>query len=200
MNDLKIKRLKQVITLLALIVALIHLLFPKVAIDGITLGLIVLAILPWLSPIIKSLELPGGFKVELQELQKATDRADSVGLLSKTQGVTDSSLRYSFQTLAESDPNLALAGLRIEIEKRLSKLAELKGLDVGRKGVGILLRNLADKQIISASEQSVLADMVGLLNSAVHGAKVDSNTADWAINIGPRLLSALDARISETKD
>jgi hypothetical protein len=34
--------------------------------------------------------------------------------------------------------------------------------------------------------------MVGMLNSAVHGATVDISASDWAIEIGPRLLKSLD--------
>ena len=45
-------------------------------------------------------------------------------------------------------------------------------------------------------ERSVLADMVGLLNNAVHGAKVDHRAASRAIDVGSRLLKALDERIA----
>ena len=40
--------------------------------------------------------------------------------------------------------------------------------------------------------------MINLLNSAVHGAKVDSRSANWAIDIGPRLLTSLDERVDKT--
>ena len=49
-------------------------------------------------------------------------------------------------------------------------------------------------------ERSVLADMVGLLNNAVHGAKVDHRAASWAIDVGPRLLKALDERIAGSNE
>jgi hypothetical protein len=42
-------------------------------------------------------------------------------------------------------------------------------------------------------------DMIGLLNSAVHGAIVDQNTANWAVNVGPELLASLDKRIKKRK-
>jgi hypothetical protein len=50
-------------------VAVSHAIWPGVKIDGVTLGLIGLAILPWLAPIIKSVELPGIGKIELQEVK-----------------------------------------------------------------------------------------------------------------------------------
>lgn len=96
--------------------------------------------------------------------------------------------------MAEQDPNLALAGLRIEIEKRLEALAEAKGVAAARLGVGGLLRELARQNALSEEERSVLADMVALLNQAVHGATVDSRAADWALQVGPRLLRSLQQR------
>lgn len=193
-----IKRLRHVITFGALGIALGHLIWPNLAIDAITLLLIVIAILPWLAPLIKSLELPGGWKLEFQELQKAASRAETAGLLSTEEQAI--SVSYAFQSIAERDPNLALAGLRIEIEKRLTSLVEAKGIKQDHPaGVGQLLRLLVKMEVLTNEERSILADMVNLLNSAVHGAAVDPRAADWAIDVGPRLLSSLDERISEAR-
>jgi hypothetical protein len=53
-----------------MIVAAVHLLWPAVRIDAITVGLLVLAVVPWLGPLFKSIQLPGGWKVEFQELKR----------------------------------------------------------------------------------------------------------------------------------
>jgi hypothetical protein len=198
-GPLDLKRLKQVITLVALGLALVHLVWPSVAVDSITIILLVVAIIPWLSPIFESIELPGGWKIKFRDLQKAADRADSAGLLAPISNVTVQT-DFTFQSVADQDPNLALAGLRIEIEKRLMNLAKSKGIDSGRAGIGYLLRELSQKQILTDNERSVLSDMVGLLNNAVHGAKVDHRAASWAMDVGPRLLKALDERIEEPKE
>ena len=194
----QLKKLRQLVSLGALLLALAHIIWPHLAIDAVALALILIAILPWLAPIIKSLELPGGWRVEFQELQKAASRAESAGLLA-----TDLSGReatFTFQSIAMRDPNLGLAGLRIEIEKRLSLLAEIHGLNARRTmGVGQALRALAQAEVLTDEERSILADMVMLLNSAVHGAEVDSRAAAWAIDVGPRLLASLDERISDAQ-
>ncbi len=191
----QLKRLRQFVTLGALVLALVHLIWPALAIDAITLALVVIAVVPWLAPIFKSLEFPGGWKVEFQELQKAAERAGQAGLLAPTpQMVTETD--YTFQRVAEQDPNLALAGLRIEIEKRLVALAEKRGIEVRGRGLGQLLRLLSERNALSQQERSVLADLAGLLNSAVHGATVDRRGADWAIEVGPRLLRALDELVA----
>jgi hypothetical protein len=194
----RFKTLRLVVSLGALVLAIIHLTWPSLSIDATTLALIVIAILPWIAPLVKSLELPGGWKVEFKELQKAASRADSAGLLAAAPSKKEQV--FSFQSIAKRDPNLALAGLRIEIEKRLSLLAEAHGLS-GRQhmGVGQLLRALTQADVLTKEERSILADMINILNSAVHGAAVDGRAADWAIDVGPRLLTSLDERIEEAK-
>lgn len=197
-ESIPLKKLRQLVSLGALLLALTHIIWPQLAIDSIALALIVIAILPWLAPLIKSLELPGGWKVEFQELQKAASRAESAGLLAAEPSQKEAA--FSFQSIATRDPNLALAGLRIEIEKRLALLTEIHGLNSRRPmGVGQALRALAQAEVLTNEERSILADMVNMLNAAVHGAEVDSRAANWAIEIGPRLLTSLDERVSEVQ-
>ena len=197
-QTLPLKMLRQAVSLGALLLALAHIIWPQLAIDAVALALIVIAILPWLAPLVKSLELPGGWKVEFQELQRAASRAESAGLLAAEPSEKEAT--FSFQSIATRDPNLALAGLRIEIEKRLSTLAEIHGLNSRRAmSVGQALRALAQAEVLTNEERSILTDMVNMLNSAVHGAEVDSRAAAWAIDVGLRLLTSLDERVSEAQ-
>ncbi|MFH5832359.1 hypothetical protein [Halalkalibaculum sp. DA384] len=181
------------ITAGALLIAIAHLIWPDLKIDAITLTLIMIAIIPWLAPLFKSVELPGGWKFEFQELLKAQERAGKAGLLAESEDGPE----YSFQLVADEDANLALAGLRIEIESRLVKLAESADVDIRRSSVGRLMRLLSQREILTNEERSILEDLIGTLNAAVHGADVDSRAADWAMEIGPRLLKALDNKIQQ---
>ncbi len=190
-----INRLRWTITIGALLVVIAHLVWPHVKVDMVAVTLLVVAILPWLTPLVKSVELPGGFKVELQDLQKAASRADTAGLLAQPAKAEHA---FTFEAMVARDPNLALAGLRIEIERRLGLLAQAHGLDAGRQmGVGQLLPALVGADVLSQDEGSVLADMTSLLNEAVHGADVDPRAAEWAFDVGPRLLASLDERVDE---
>jgi hypothetical protein len=54
----------------ALLVAAAHVAFPDLEIDAITLGLLVVAVIPWLSPILESIEAPGGWKLKFRELEQ----------------------------------------------------------------------------------------------------------------------------------
>jgi len=183
------------ITLAALIAVGIHVGYPALKFDTATLTLLVIAALPWLGSVFKSVELPGGLKVEYQELEKATREADKAGLLAAPEegrrGMAPDI------AIAEEDPNLLLAGLRIEIEKRLRKIAASQGMEVERQGADQLLRRLTSAKAISPEERAVLSELIRLLNSAVHGAEVDPRAARWAIDFGPRFLAALDQRMNQ---
>jgi hypothetical protein len=64
------RRLAIVITVGALALAAIHVARPQLSIDSVTVILVVLALLPWLAPIIKSITLPGGVELELRDVKE----------------------------------------------------------------------------------------------------------------------------------
>jgi hypothetical protein len=128
-----IRRLRIIVTAGSLLLALGHVILPSVKVDTATLALLALAVVPWLAPLIQSVELPGGIKVEMRDLREAERKAGAAGLLADQAGP---SKQYVFAEIAERDPNLALAGLRIEIERRLKHLGESQGLDVHMQAWG----------------------------------------------------------------
>jgi hypothetical protein len=67
-------RISRLVTAGAVALAAIHVVFPDVKIDNITLGLLAIAVVPWLAPIFKSVVLPGGLKVEFQVLTQKVEQ------------------------------------------------------------------------------------------------------------------------------
>jgi hypothetical protein len=189
-----VARLRSWVTLAALTVALVHVVFPRLAIDAVALVLIVVAVVPWLAPLFKSVQIPGGWKVEFQELQAVAAKADDAGLLSPPPARSEE--EYAFQSVAQRDPNLALAGLRIELEKRLVRLAEAHDVGTTMQGMGRLLGELARRGVLSEDEESVLSDLVHLLNAAVHGASVDPRATEWAMDVGPQLIQSFEEKLA----
>jgi len=189
--------IKIAVTLTAIALAVVHLYFPNLTLDAFTLTLIGIAIVPWLVPLVKSLETPSGWKVEFQELENASIRAAKAGMLEEEEGLSEE--EYSFQFAARRDPNLALAGLRIEIESRLVKLGRAFSVLPNNRpmGIGELLRILTKHDILKDEERSILSDMIHHLNAAAHGATVEFKSAEWAIDVGPRLLASLENRVRE---
>lgn len=189
-----IRPLRLIVTLGALGLVLAHLIWPSLSIDGVTLGLVAIAIIPWLAPLVKSLEFPGGWKVELREMKAATERAKEAGLLER--GPNGPQPTPSFLIVAESDPNLALAGLRIELERRLVTLCKAREIQTRSRGMSQLLRTLGEHGVLTSDQRAALDDLTGLLNSAVHGASVDPRAAEWALRMGPDLLESLNRMIA----
>ncbi len=68
---MKYKPLRYAVTLGALLVAAARIYWPELKIDGVTLGLLGIALLPWLQPLLKSIELPGGLKLEMQDYEQS---------------------------------------------------------------------------------------------------------------------------------
>lgn len=112
-------------------------------------------------------------------------------------GARGGGAEFAFQVVSSEDPNFALAGLRIEIERRLNSIAESHSVLVRNAGAGRMLSILEKNQILAPREASALRDVVGLLSSAVHGAEVDPKAFLWAMEIGPNLLFVLDEKIAE---
>ena len=63
--------LKVSVTVVAAIGIVVHLIWPQVRIDAITLGLLVVSVLPWLSAFVKSAEFPGGWKITFHDIAAA---------------------------------------------------------------------------------------------------------------------------------
>jgi hypothetical protein len=73
--------------------------------------------------LIDTAEFPGGWKFKFRNLKDIAAKAQEIGLTSEPLSKQDEK-KYSFQLVGIEEPNLALAGLRIELEKRLKTLAE----------------------------------------------------------------------------
>ncbi|KAB2934594.1 MAG: hypothetical protein F9K24_02125 [Leptonema illini] len=161
---------------------------------------IAIAVAPWILTIIRRLELPQGWAVEFrveEELREIQERAIKSGLVKENQKTGAS---YSFQTVLDTDHRLALAGLRIEIESRLRKIADSYGINTNHKGVGHLIRDLSNKGSITEEQIAVIRDLLGLLNRAIHADDIDLTSAQWAANEGAALLNGLDRLAASRAD
>ena len=102
------------VSVLAAGAALIHVVFPGLTIDAITLGLLAVAALPWLAPVVKSLKF-GSLEVELvnlqQNLHEVKSRVDES--VQKVEDLSDQVQRIVFSGAVD-------AGTRTELETAMS--------------------------------------------------------------------------------
>lgn len=198
-----IKRKTQIfITILTILIGITHLIFPDLKIDAIFITLIIVGIIPWLEPLLKSVELPGGLKVEFQDLQKIENEAKKAGLIKPENDISDKkapsnvySETYSFIEIAEKNQELALVGFRIEVEKRLRSLADKYSIESNKFSITKLIDALNSKEIITNSESKSLKDIIHTLNYAAHGMDYDIRNANWVIENGPKILESLDEKL-----
>lgn len=193
-NKDKTLKLKVVVSGFAGVGLIVHIVFPGLAIDAISLSLFVLALLPWLAPLIKAAELPGGFKIEFKDVQEAAESvaagAPEVALI-EPMPIPEP----SYLAIADQDPGLALAGLRIEIEKRLRALAERAGISRSRP-LTQLTEDLRERGILSVRSVGGLRELIKLGNQAAHGVEVAPDAASSAVQFGPRVLRVLDSKLA----
>ncbi|WKZ43380.1 MAG: hypothetical protein QY302_14890 [Anaerolineales bacterium] len=183
------KKLRLAITIISILLIISRFLFfPDIELDTAILFLLAFAVFPWLAPIISSVEVPG-LKIEFKDLEAAKKEAKEVGLLAYSNAVETK----LFPAFVQNDPNLALAGLRIAIEDHLRKLVG-KNNEAGEKTLNQVLDRLRVAKVITDAEYNVLTRIIWLLDQAVHGAEVDSSSVQWAKDVGPLLIKALDEK------
>ncbi|WP_133169743.1 hypothetical protein [Yoonia maritima] len=147
-----------------------------------------LAALPWLLGLFEKVTLPGGIELDLKKIEEKLNANPSE--------VHDED-RDAFKYLQTDDPNLAMAALRIEIERRLRKIASARNLVTTgeRNGITQLLRVLGDNGVVGHNVSSLILDMLPTLNAAAHGANLPSSSDEWVLSNGPKLLSLLDEKL-----
>ena len=93
--------------------------------------------------------------------------------------------------VAEVDPNLAIAGLRIEAEKALRQIARDFNIPLGdlRGSAGRMAHILMQRGAITRKQYSILSDFLALCNKAVHGYDVTPEDARRVFELGEILLS-----------
>jgi len=107
-------------------------------------------------------------------LTEANARMLSLGLQPSPSGLD----MNHYRDIAEKDPNIALAGLRMEIETMSRNLA--KGFKVNatkKDSASSLLRKLYEASAITLDQYHLAHKMVSLCNAAIHGKIVSLEEA-----------------------
>jgi len=208
----------------AIILLLVHMFWPSLGIDLTSIALLIVAVFPFSASLlkqlassgVKSLELPGGIKIELAETKAATDKiirgwanielsgftVKATGAVSepdttKTTVPTEDPIA-TIREVSNTDPNLSLVAFRIEIEKRIRKIAESYQLQSHRTSLGKLIRELQNKTILPPEVSGGLMDLVAIGNRAAHGVEVEPGAAEWVLDFGASIILKLDNIIKNT--
>jgi hypothetical protein len=134
---------------------------------------------------------PGEVRRITEEVQRSlpSTPADAA---TTTRSVT---LVSAIKNLADTDPILALAKLRIELESRLRRLATELGpsaANVRNRSLARLIGTLTAAEVIDGSFGAALRDVIAICNRAVHGEDIRSVDAKQIVDTGSELLEALE--------
>jgi len=156
------------------------------ALSPIAAGALAIAVTPWVIQLIERISAPGGFEVVFSKAEQQLQAANTV---------PDAEDIAAFKYFESRDPNLAIAMLRVQIERRLRIIAEDVMLEPDPRGRPRALRELTDalgeRGAISKEAVTLLRDLMPVMNEAVHGVEVGSRGAEFALNYGPQMLSLL---------
>lgn len=97
----------------------------------------------------------------------------------------------AIKKLADSDPVIALAKIRIELEKVLGRLAGSSSIDMKGVTLGSLVNRLSNEEVISSHIGRSLREVISICNRAVHGESIAENDAATIVEIGCELLESL---------
>lgn len=166
--------------------------------DKFSMGLLFLLAIPLLSPFLKKAKWFGAefnFKEDIKRATKLVEKSEARAKeISVKQGKTVSEFK-TFRTetarqLLSSDPNLALAALRIEIERVITAAATKVDADYRPRSLRDSINTLSQSLLFSEEQQEALQTICSSANKAVHGADVSRAEAEEIIGLAERLDSS----------
>jgi len=167
-------------------------------IDNISIFLLLLILLSPFVSVIRKVKF-GNFEAEIdtKEVKKLSEKYKY--FREETQDIPDYStqlnknINYIFD-LVKEDPVIALAKLRIELEKILTKIYRLTQSDDSQKEyiqLGKILTTFKHQELISKNTLNSLREVISICNRAIHGEEISEDNAAEIIEIGTSLLSDL---------
>ena len=164
--------------------------------------LLIIALSPFISAITKIRF--GDFEAEIdpKEVQRIKDEAPAQVIDSdrtrQTPGIENTA--RAIQGLVETDPILALAKLRIELEKALNKLYRITGKDNRQRrplSAGQLAYSLSAAGILPKNVALSIREVISICNRAIHGEEIRQEDARSVVEVGTSLLSQLTFMVGD---
>jgi hypothetical protein len=128
---------------------------------------------------LKAGEKPGFPRFTAHALHDVNERTLALGLQP-----SPSALNFAtYRALAAHDPNVALAGLRIELEILLSNMARRFTPEVPAAAPAAhVLQDLRDSGVLSADQARLIQHIMRLCTAAIHGAVVIREQAETILD------------------
>jgi hypothetical protein len=168
---------------------------------------IILLLVIFLSPFISAIKKIkiGDFEAEIDpaEVEKLKEEVSRVADSDKAEQIPEIEKTINnIETLAGTDPVLALAKLRLELEKTLNHIYRITHRGEQRDHfipLGKLVHSLATEEFLPKDIARTTREVVAICNRAMHGEDIRQQDAASVIKSGSFLLYALFSYMHEYK-
>ncbi len=171
--------------LVGIILIFLHGFFPKqFVIDNFIILIYFISAIPFIAQFLKEVNIFGAkfkFQEEIRKIEKLINVSGTARVRTEINvplTVVKSKALDNARKLLDSDPVLALAALRIEIEKSLKVISKKLDLPIKEKrSITEIIVNLNKKEIFSYEQVLVLRKIIQMCNKAIHGAVISKSEA-----------------------
>jgi len=201
-----IKHLWWIIATAAIALLICHSLqIATITVDTTSLVLVVIILLSPFVAAIKRIKI-GEFEAEIDPeevkrvIEEVATKVPAPGPAEAMVADGDDPAVITIRELAKTDLIVALAKLRIELEKRLRRLYRRSShshVESRAAPLHQIIRDLAAREVIPHDLESSIRDVVALCNRAIHGESIREQDARAVISAGAELLLVCDRSIRE---
>ena len=206
MKDFITKNIWWFVLIIALLLLILHTLqIAAIKIDEISIFLLIVILLSPFVLQIKKIKYRD-FEAEIgsKEVQKLKSNFESAQMNSeeiKSPKIIeiDNTIK-AINKLSNSDYIIALAKLRIELEKVLTKILNKSPnfQNSKKSSLGVMVSMAIKEELISSNIAEPLKEVITLANRAIHGENIKEDDAKTILNIGTSLLSNLYWHLQNT--
>ncbi len=199
MKKFIVNNLWWIILILSVFLLISHMFsFQRITVDNITIILVLVVLMSPFISAIKKIKY-GDFEAEIntKEVQKVEKEVeDQIEELSPVElkAMREFAVFERIENLTNEDPILALAKLRIEIEKIITKIHALSNLEsrsIQHYPLSKMIVDLKKNEIIPSKIFSPLREVVAICNRAIHGEEIRKEDAKTIIKTGLNLIKFL---------
>lgn len=182
------------IYIIGIILLILQILFKDLYVDRTSILLFFMLAIPLTSEYLKNAKFLGSefnFREEIKQTERHIEETDKK---IKSNGSKNISMVHieSFdlaltKEILKVNTNVALASLRIEIEKKIRQLGEKMGNDTGVMDLRTLIKNLGSKNLFLKEQLLPINEVIKICNKAIHAHPVSINEASKIIELVERL-------------
>lgn len=165
-------------------------------INAFTISILFILSIPILAPYLKKAKFPGAEFVFKDKIQETKELVQELAKQAEKAKIADEMKispfdRFRLRAVREqfyTDHVLALAALRIEIERKLRLL--IGSLDIAKRdtwSISRIIDALKKNEVLSSEKISALQKIVNMCNKAVHGEPVSKGEANQIMDLADEL-------------